>query len=372
MSTSSTAPGSAPVRRTISAITNAPRSSGRTSASAPRYRPTGVRTASTTKTSRGDGGISPLSLLKAAHGRERRDHGTICAAKGREGRHGHRRWRWLLRRDVVVESACEEDAAHRAEPGAPQCRPGRNRTRFGCRLRCGKTPVDVENAPEHAPCHGAGPRGQVYEQHALPARSVSRLIWKVSAQQPRREADIETDQDPGRQIESAVPIRERARLRGVAHVWPGGRVQTSLINWGTPGCRRLDVEEPVSRVGIGARLSNGVVPRGGAIRMPLQGDLSQGTRQSTAERGALDQRDPTVGRRTFGEQRPGGQAERQAGEAPREPDPQVVAHGPTARRLAGRRIGLLVGGDLPSDDAHPEAFGGADPHAPDDEKRAIV
>src|SRR6185295_7073947 len=44
--------GSAPVRRTISAITVAPRSSGRTSASAPPCRPTGVRTASTMKAER--------------------------------------------------------------------------------------------------------------------------------------------------------------------------------------------------------------------------------------------------------------------------------------------------------------------------------
>src|SRR5260221_2859681 len=51
-STSSTAAGSTPVRRTSSRMTSAPRSSGRTSASAPPWRPMGVRTASTTKTSR--------------------------------------------------------------------------------------------------------------------------------------------------------------------------------------------------------------------------------------------------------------------------------------------------------------------------------
>src|SRR5436190_5235935 len=46
--TSSIAPGSTPARATASLITSAARSSGRSPASAPPYRPTGVRTAEMT------------------------------------------------------------------------------------------------------------------------------------------------------------------------------------------------------------------------------------------------------------------------------------------------------------------------------------
>ncbi len=46
ITTSSTAPGSSPVRATAASITRAARSSGRTVDSAPPYRPMGVRTAS--------------------------------------------------------------------------------------------------------------------------------------------------------------------------------------------------------------------------------------------------------------------------------------------------------------------------------------
>src|SRR3954454_23413569 len=94
--------GSAAARRTSSAITIAPRSSGRTSASAPRNRPTGVRTASAISTSRKGPAMIEIYLLKGAHRGQAGDGAPLAVGHGYEGRDRNGRARPLRRRRIFV------------------------------------------------------------------------------------------------------------------------------------------------------------------------------------------------------------------------------------------------------------------------------
>src|SRR3954447_8977910 len=124
--------GSTPARFTSSAITTAPRSSGRTSASAPRNRPIGVRTASAIRTSRNEPAIPEIYLLKDTHRGEAGDRAAAPVGQRRERRDregGRARGLGGCRLGIVVDVAGQEDAADQADRAAEQRGSGGDRAR---------------------------------------------------------------------------------------------------------------------------------------------------------------------------------------------------------------------------------------------------
>ena len=186
--TSSIAAGSAPARRTTSAITSAARSSGRTSASAPRCRPTGVRTASTTNASRRDAAI-PAIVLEGCPGRRppgsssrppRASARTWPSASTSAASRGGR-----LFADVMGR----QHAAHEPHRAAQQRRAGRDRAIALARHLI--EAARVRDAADRRAGDAARHDGGVDQKHALPGGTVFFLIRQVRAEQAGGQAHVQ-------------------------------------------------------------------------------------------------------------------------------------------------------------------------------------
>src|SRR6185312_8690307 len=290
--TSSTVAGSAPARRTTSAITSAPRSSGRTSDSAPRCRPNGVRTASTTNASRKEAAMERI-LLEGPEGGDAGGRGPVRRPHRGEGGHGHRGGRIVGGRSLsdVTGGDHPADEPHHA---AQQRRAGRDGAiaLVGVLVEAAR----VDDTADSGSGDAAGHDGRVDEQDALPGGAVLVLIGQVRAQQPRRQADVEADERAGHQVHDAA-FADRA----VLPVDSGADTTVRPRGWWI-------------RV-VGREPSNREVPFL-AVRLPAQRDLGQRTRKRAAERGALNHRHASVGGRAIAQENPTREAQRQAARAP--------------------------------------------------------